>query len=69
MTARICKNCRYWDVHSSDMRLGDCRAPSDHRYWRHELAGGGFALLDSFERAETKPDDHCGAWSQSDDRP
>lgn len=59
---KICRNCRYWDMHSLDMKKGDCRAPSDHRWWRYTFPSGERVLLDSFGREETKPDYHCGAW-------
>lgn len=66
---RCCRTCRYWDVHSLDMRKGDCRAPSDHRYWHIQFGAnasknvaGTYALLDSFGREETRPDYSCGAW-------
>lgn len=57
-----CRTCRYWDAHSIDFKLGDCKVPGDHRYWRHKLATGGMALLDSFGREETKPSFGCARW-------
>ena len=65
-----CETCRYWDVHSLDMRLGDCRAPGSHRYSRTPMPPDkndaiSFAMLDSFGPEETRPDFVCGAWSAS----
>lgn len=57
-----CRTCRYWDIHSIDFKKGDCRAPDDHRYWRHKTADGIVALLDSFGPEETKPDFGCNRW-------
>lgn len=60
---RRCRTCRYWDAHSLDFALGDCRAPEDHRHWRYRSPDSKIvALLDSFGREETKPNYGCGAW-------
>lgn len=67
---RKCRTCRYWDVHSQAMKMGDCRAPGDHRYSRVPItsrrADGSlhhsYALLDSFGPEETPPGFTCGAW-------
>lgn len=59
---RKCRTCRYWDAHSRDMNLGDCRAPDNHRYSRVPMGDGSYAMLDSFGPEETRPDDTCGAW-------
>lgn len=61
-----CKNCDYWNMHSLDMKLGDCMAPNDHRYWRVPINGGGYALLDGFGREETKPNFSCGAFKAAE---
>ena len=71
-----CKTCRWWNAHSQDERLGDCM--SDRRYWRVKsqisgTSGGtswiGHAVLDSFGRDETRPDDSCGKHERGDDLP
>lgn len=66
-----CKTCRWWDMHSIDMKMGDCKSPDGlpghgvHRYWRGTLGdGSAYYLLDSFGPQETKPDHSCGAWSR-----
>jgi hypothetical protein len=66
---RACKTCRWWDMHSIDMKLGTCRHEVDgivHRYWKVPMPDGSFAMLDSFEPAETKPNQTCGAWERGD---
>jgi hypothetical protein len=62
-----CKTCRYWDFHSQDLELGDCRAPMDHRYWRVPMSDGTHAMMDSFEGATTKPGYSCDAWRYGDE--
>lgn len=67
MKQRLCKTCRYWDAHSLNLELGDCRAPGDHRYWRIPMRDKNnvivsHAMMDSFERQETRPNYSCGAW-------
>lgn len=67
---RKCRTCRYWDAHSQAMKMGDCRAPGDHRYSRVPITSRrpdgslrqSYALLDSFGREETLPGFVCGAW-------
>lgn len=61
---RRCRTCRYWDAHSLDFHLGSCRAPDNHRYWRHRSPNMKIvALLDSFGPEETKPDFGCNVWA------
>ncbi len=60
---KLCRTCSWWSMHSLDMKLGDCKQPEGHRWWRHRVNGGGVALLDSFGGEETKPDYHCGNWT------
>ena len=71
MAEKRCKTCRWWDAHSGRplSRLGDCRAPSDHRYWHvpvTDLKTGknSVAMMDGFGAEETRHDFSCGAWSQ-----
>jgi len=59
---RQCRTCRYWDVHSLAMKMGDCRVPGDHRYSHVKMSDGSYALLDSFGPEETPPHFVCGAW-------
>lgn len=68
--AKVCRTCRWWDAHSAELRLGDCRAPSSaigpHRYNRVPMGDGSFALLDSFGEEETPPNFTCGAWNSGE---
>jgi hypothetical protein len=65
-----CDTCRWWDVHSLEMRAGDCRAPGDHRYSRVLIESPrpngsvyrSYAMLDSFGPETTLPGFVCGAW-------
>lgn len=67
---RICKTCRWWDVHSLQLTLGDCRAPGNHRYSRVLVTSKqpdgseyrSYAMLDSFGPETTPPSFTCGAW-------
>lgn len=67
---RECRSCRWWDMHSIDMKAGDCRAPGDHRYSRVPLETRrpdgsvyrSYALLDSFGPETTLPGFVCGVW-------
>lgn len=64
---KICRNCQYWNIHSLDMKMGDCMAPDDHRYWHVPITSPktgktSIAMMDSFGREETKPDFGCAAW-------
>lgn len=59
---RRCRTCRFWDVHSLDMKMGSCQAPDNHRYWHVRPASGIVALMDSFGPEETKPNYSCHAW-------
>jgi hypothetical protein len=65
---KICRTCQYWNIHSIDMKMGDCMAPGDHRYWHVPITGKtSVAMMDSFGREETKPNFSCAAWRN--DRP
>lgn len=67
--AICCATCRWWDAHSLELKLGDCRHETDgvpHRYSRVLMPNGTHAMLDSFGREETKPTFVCGAWSKGD---
>lgn len=71
---RRCETCRYWDSHSQDLLLGDCRAPGNHRYCRVPITNTegkivSHALLDSFGPEETKPNFVCGAWDDGEPSP
>lgn len=67
---RVCKTCRWWDMHSLDLRLGDCRVTGNHRYSRVPIVSKrpdgseyhSYALLDSFGPETTLPGFTCGAW-------
>lgn len=69
-----CLTCRYWDAHSQDLLLGDCKAPGDHRYSRVPVTGTdrngkpwhSMACLDSFGKEETRPNFVCGAWASGE---
>lgn len=65
-----CRSCRWWDMHSLDLKLGDCRAPGDHRYSRVLVTSQrpdgsvyeSYALMDSFGPETTLPGYVCGVW-------
>lgn len=68
---KICRTCSWGNMHSQDMKLGDCMQPDGHRWWRQPVSGvtkegkewRSVALLDAFGREETRPGFHCGNWT------
>lgn len=65
-----CATCRYWDrLHIGSLK-GDCRSPSNNRFWHVPLEMPdkdgkiykSVAYMDSFGVEETKHDYGCGAW-------
>jgi len=69
---RICKTCRHWNVHSVELKAGDCMHKTEgvpHRYHRARMPDGSVALLDSFGPEETNPNYTCGAHCFGDLKP
>lgn len=71
MSDRACQNCRWWNAHHATSLVGDCM--NGHRCWRipitDETGNTTFALMDSFEGAETKASDACGMFDRGSDHP
>ena len=75
---RRCETCRWWDVHSLDLKKGDCRVTADkgmpqHRYSRVPMPEKDgtmhYAYLDSFGPEETGPHFVCGRWERGETEP
>lgn len=76
MGERCCKTCRWWNVHDTGERIGDCMHESEcgtgergHRAYQSHVPGIGTVFVDSFGREETKPQHSCVFWETGEFQP
>lgn len=61
---RNCKSCRWWNIHSIRMDMGDCMNHYGHHYSRVPMGDGTYAMMDTIGRPETKPTHVCDQWDK-----